>query len=279
MVSSFAPLLDVPHGHAGPERWYVVRQSELLVADDGSLPDRDPATVVALGDDPAVFVGLDGDVACWAVGAGDGVEAPAGWRWQPLWVVGLEWPKPRFLLAGRAVQLVEWGRTSRFCGRCGTATEVVAGERARHCPACGLTAYPRLAPAVIVLVRRGEQALLAAGRGFRNGMRSALAGFVEPGEDLEEAVRREVAEEVGITLGDVRYVGSQPWPFPHSLMIGFEAEWEAGELRPDGVEILDAAWYDRHDLPPIPPPMSIARELIDRWLEQEPARVGGPPGG
>lgn len=269
MASSFTPLIDLPPDHQGPARWYVVRRSELLVSDDDDHPGLPPAELgVAVGEDPPVFVGLDNDVACWAVGADPGADAPAGWTWQPLWAIGMARAKDQFLLAGRAVQLVEWGRTHRFCGRCGAATEVVAGERARRCPDCGLTAYPRLAPAVIVLVRRGERALLAAGRGFPGGMRSALAGFVEPGEDLEEAVRREVAEEVGVTLGEVRYVGSQPWPFPNSLMVGFEAEWASGELCPDGVEIVDAGWYDRDDLPPIPPPMSIARDLIDRWVVQ-----------
>jgi NAD+ diphosphatase len=131
-----------------------------------------------------------------------------------------------------------------------------------------------LAPAVIVLVRKGDQALLAAGRGFRGGMYSALAGFVEAGENLEEAVHREVEEEVGIRLRDVRYVGSQPWPFPHSLMVGFRAEWEGGDIRPDGTEILDAAWWSVDDLPPIPPAMSIARTLIDQWV----ADVSGPDG-
>lgn len=277
MVLPFTPLVDVPPDHRGPARWYVVRSSELLVADDGRLPHSGPAEAgVDLENDPPVFVGMEGDVACWAVGAEPGNDAPPGWRWQPLWASGMEWPKDQFLLAGRAVQLVEWGRTSRFCGRCGARTQVVAGERARRCPTCALTAYPRLAPAVIVLVRRGEQALLARGRGFRGGMRSALAGFVEPGEDLEEAVRREVAEEVGVSLGEVRYVGSQPWPFPHSLMVGFEADWASGDIRPDGVEIIDAAWYDRDDLPPIPPPMSIARDLIDRWVGEGQVPAGVP---
>lgn len=138
---------------------------------------------------------------------------------------GSEWETEPWMLAGRAVQLVEWVRTNRFCGRCGAETVEAVGERARRCPACGLTAYPRLAPAVIVLIRRQDEALLALGRGFKNRMFSTLAGFVEPGENLEEAVRREVLEEVGVTVGSVTYVGSQPWPFPHSLMVGFEAEW------------------------------------------------------
>ena len=133
-----------------------------------------------------------------------------------------------------------------------------------RCPRCGLSAYPRLAPAIIVLVERDDEVLLARGRGFGR-MYSAVAGFVEPGETLEQAVHREVCEEVGVALGAVRYFGSQPWPFPHSLMIGFFADWASGEIAADGVEIVDANWYRPDHLPEIPPALSIARRLIDDW--------------
>ena len=173
-------------------------------------------------------------------------------------------------IAGRAVQIAEWARTHRFCGRCGTPTELSATDRSMKCPACGLMAYPRLAPAMITLVTRGEgdeqEALLARGVQFRAPMYSCLAGFVEPGESLEQAVVREVREEVGIEVGNVRYWGSQPWPFPHSLMIGFQAEWVSGDIVCDPAEILDAQWYRRDSLPNIPPRISIARKLIDAWL-------------
>src|SRR5947208_3533859 len=136
-------------------------------------------------------------------------------------------PDHVWTLAGRAVQIVEWDRTHQYCGRCGTATEAVVGERAKRCPTCGLLAFPRLAPAVIVLIERGDEVLLARNRNFPIAMYSALAGFVEPGETLEEAVHREVAEEVGVELSALGYFASQPWPFPHSLMIGFIAKWGA----------------------------------------------------
>ncbi len=178
-----------------------------------------------------------------------------------------------WLAAGRAVQLVEWGRTHRFCGRCATPTEPATGHRALGCPSCGLMAFPRLAPAMITLVTRGDdgpeqEALLARGVQWRIPMYSCLAGFVEPGESLEGAVVREVREEVGLTVGDVRYRGSQPWPFPHSLMIGFRARYESGELELDATEIADAAWYRRDTLPQIPPGISIARTLIDEWVSE-----------
>src|SRR5262245_57733578 len=169
-------------------------------------------------------------------------------------------------VAGRAVQLVESERTHRFCGRCGTPTDPVEGETARRCPACGLLVFPQLAPAIIVLVERDDgRALLARGRTFPIPMYSCLAGFVEPGGTLEEAVHREVFEEVGIEIEDVHYWSSQPWPFPHSLMVGFNARYAGGELLLDDREIVDAQWYHHHGLPPIPPGMSIARRLIDDW--------------
>lgn len=182
-------------------------------------------------------------------------------------------PEAEWLAAGRAVQLVEWARTHRFCGRCATPTEPAAGERAMRCPACGLLSFPRLAPAMITLVTRGDdgpdqEVLLARGVQWTVPMYSCLAGFVEPGESLEAAVVREVREEVGIDVDDVRYQGSQPWPFPHSLMIGFRARYVGGELDLDATEIADAAWYRRDSLPNIPPGISIARTLIDTWLRE-----------
>jgi NAD+ diphosphatase len=178
-----------------------------------------------------------------------------------------------WLAAGRAVQLVEWARTHRYCGRCATPTQPATHERAMTCPACRLSVFPRLAPAMITLVTRGEpgpgeEALLARGVQWNVPMYSCLAGFVEPGESLEAAVEREVREEVGITVSDVRYRGSQPWPFPHSLMIGFRARYLAGDLVLDPSEIADAGWYRRDELPMIPPPISIARRLIDAWIDE-----------
>lgn len=180
-------------------------------------------------------------------------------------------PEHHWLAAGRGVQLVEWARTHRFCGRCGEPTEPVDGERAMRCPSCRLMAFPRLSPAVITLVTRGpagpdQEALLARGVQWDIPMYSCLAGFVEPGESIEDCVRREIHEEVGITIRDLQYVASQPWPFPNSLMLGFRAGFESGEIVCDPTEIADAGWYRRDELPMIPPPISIARQLIDLWL-------------
>lgn len=215
------------------------------------------------------FLGLLDGEAMWGVDVPHGQD-PADGAATDLYSYYGRASEPEWLVAGRAVQIVEWARTHRFCGRCATPTELAPGERAMRCPACGLLAFPRLAPAMITLVTRGEgadeEALLARGVQFRAPMYSCLAGFVEPGESLEGAVVREVREEVGIEVTNVRYWGSQPWPFPHSLMLGFHADYAGGEIVCDPTEIVDAQWYRRDALPPIPPGISIARKLIDAWL-------------
>ncbi len=171
--------------------------------------------------------------------------------------------------AGSAMHVVRWAETSRFCGRCGTPAERVPNERAMKCPKCALVVYPRISPAIIVLVRRGDEALLARNSRFPGAFYSTLAGFSEIGESLEETLVREVKEEVGVDVGNLRYFGSQPWPFPDSLMIGFDADWISGDIRVDETEIADARFFRRDEplqLPMLPPSISIARRLIDAWL-------------
>lgn len=172
-----------------------------------------------------------------------------------------------FALAGRATQLLDWQANHRFCGKCGSPTSIKSGELAMQCPACGLLAYPRLSPAVMVLVRDGERLLLARGPQFKPGVYSALAGFVEPGETLEQCAAREVMEEVGIEIANLRYFSSQPWPFPNSLMVAFFADYAAGTITPQPGEIEAAAWFTANDLPILPDPISISRWLIDAALE------------
>jgi len=171
-------------------------------------------------------------------------------------------------IAMRAVQVLEWDRTHRFCGACGTPTGVTDGERAKRCPACGLTVYPRISPAMMVLVNRGDELLLGRSHHFPPGRYSALAGFLEAGESIEETVVREVREEVGLQVRNLRYFGSQSWPFPNSLMIAFNAEYAGGELRPDPAELADAQWFSLDELPDLPPRLSIARALIDDTIRR-----------
>lgn len=215
----------------------------------------------------ALFVGTVGGRQCWAIDAEGEHRGSDDLLFVDLMRLFADVDEAVWAAAGRAVQLVAWARNHRFCGHCGTPTEDSDHERARRCPSCGLLAFPRLAPAVIVLVERGDgQALLARNARWPTDMYSCLAGFVEPGESVEDALRREVFEEVGVRVGEVRYFSSQPWPFPHSLMLGFHADYADGEIACDGEEIADASWFASDRLPSVPGPVSIARELIDDWV-------------
>jgi NTP pyrophosphohydrolases containing a Zn-finger, probably nucleic-acid-binding len=169
-------------------------------------------------------------------------------------------------LSGKAYQVLYWDETHKYCGKCGTPTENLDGERAKVCPKCGFMSYPRISPAIIVAITKGDKILLAHNSKFKKKMYSTIAGFVEPGETFEEAVMREVKEEVGICVKNIKYFASQPWPFPNSLMIAFTAEYESGEIMPDGIEIEDAQWFFKDSMPEGPLKGSVARKLIDWYL-------------
>ena len=177
--------------------------------------------------------------------------------------------------AMKAVHMIDWDRTTGYCSRCGAKMTRAKGMNAKECPECAFQIFPRISPAVIVLIERDNKVLLARARRFIAEFYSVIAGFVEPGETLEETVKREIEEEVGIRVRNIRYFGSQPWPFPDSLMIGFTAEYESGEIRIDGEEIVDARWFDPDGLPNIPGKISIARQLID-WFVDARSRRNAP---
>jgi NAD+ diphosphatase len=178
-------------------------------------------------------------------------------------------PQDLFILSWRAIQIVDWDRNHRYCGRCGSLLVAAAQDRCKICESCGLKYFPRISPAMMVLVTRPGEVLLARGKQFPAGMYSALAGFVEPGETLEACVHREVSEEVGLQVANLRYYGSQPWPFPDSLMIAFVADYLAGEIHVDGDEVVEAAWFAIDELPKIPGEMSIAGKLIRHFCHVE----------
>ena len=176
--------------------------------------------------------------------------------------------EPDLSLALTAAHFALWRRTSRFCGVCGTATEPSLRHQAMACPSCRHLAFPKVSPAVIVQVTWGRRILLGRSRRHPSGSYSVLAGFVDPGESLEEAVSREIAEESGIRVRDIRYFGSQPWPFPDSLMVGFTAVHDGGTLQNCDEELEDVGWFAAEELPPVPPVHSIARELIDDFARR-----------
>jgi len=193
------------------------------------------------------------------------VELP-GTRWQTLRQFMLGDDADLFQVLGYAAQISTWAREHRFCGNCGKPNQQIPGERAMHCKDCDLRAYPRISPSMIVLITRGDEVLLARSPRFVTGVYSTLAGFAEPGESAEDCVRREVMEEVQIKVKNIEYKGSQCWPFPHSMMLGFHAEYASGEIVPQADEIEDAQWFSIHDMPPLPASRSIARYLIDLYL-------------
>lgn len=263
-----------------PGWWLAFRGSELLVALEGTaarlLRQADLGGLGLSLESPHEIGVLQGEI-CFAVELPAGAEPPEGMAFHGLRRLWGALDEEAWRLAGRAVQIVDWDRNHRFCGRCGAETVPSTGERSRTCPRCGLQHFPRLSPAVIVLIERGDRMLLARSPHFLPGVYSTLAGFVEPGESLEEAVAREIFEEVGVHLAGIRYFGSQPWPFPHSLMVGFTAQYAGGDLRLQEGEIEDARWFGVGDLPLLPPRMSIARALIDDFLSRHGGRVSFTP--
>ncbi len=258
-----------PEVRSHPAWWFIFQQSKLLVdqkLESMTIPFLIDSDELRLAFVSQNYLGRLDNRDCFAAEVAEGTAPPAGMAFEGLRQVYGRLDEDLFWIAARAVQVVDWDRTHQFCGRCGVPLKTKADERAKECPQCGLLHFPRLAPAIIVLVERGDQLLLARSRHFMPGMYSVLAGFVEPGESLEEAVAREVKEEVGIEIKDIEYFGSQPWPFPHSLMIGFTATYAGGEISLENKEIEDADWYTVEKLPRIPGKISIARKLIDRFL-------------
>ena len=214
------------------------------------------------------FMGYLDRVACWAVD----VEKPtdtATWQWQGLrsllGIVNEEY----FLLAGRALQVVQWHLDHQFCGRCGRPTVSNDDERAKVCHQCEIHFYPRLSPCVIVLITRGDECLLAQHARSKQAIYTALAGFVEAGERLEDTIHREILEEVGVAVHSPRYFHSQPWPFPHQLMLGFHAEYASGDIQIDNDEIVDARWWRYDQLPQVPPIATLAGQLITHFVQQQ----------
>ena len=267
------------HSHRGASA-AVAHDVFIVIQADRLLARLDPTLGVVLPDTaalacwPAAEAGLlhvgniDGH-SCWLYPVENvATVAPTGWEWHETRALLGAFSPAQIHAISCARELNWWQTRNRFCGHCGTQTIDTEDERAKRCPNCNALFFPIIAPAVIVAITRGDQLLLAHNRNFRPGMFSLLAGFVDPGETLEQAAVREVREEVGIEIGELRYISSQPWPFPNSLMAGFRANYVSGELVVDGKEIEQAGWYTRDTLPEIPRPGTVARFLIDGWLRE-----------
>ena len=279
MGNTFISTVTPPVHHNEPAYWMILHGFRVLVYDEENqarVPQLREPSEIGVTTVRHQYLGYfdhdTGPVHCFSAEAADPEFVPDGMAYLSLRRLFTRLDDAMLSLAGRAVQIVEWDRTHLFCGRCGIPVQPMPHERAKKCPDCGLTSYPRLAPAIIVAVERpgpdGQEILLAHNVRHPAGFYSVLAGFVEPGESLEECTRREIREEVGIEVKNIRYFGSQPWPFPNSLMIAFVAEYAGGEIVLEEDEIGDAGWYTPDALPPVPPPISIARQMIDSFVRK-----------
>ena len=264
----FEPAVTPLPGDNRSTYWFLFCSNKLLVTvDEGkagipyfkSLSELNIATV------RIQYLGTLRGSPCYSAEATTETVVPEAMAFRELRSLYGALEEDIFLLAGKAIQIVSWDQTNQYCGRCGAKTTLLEGERAKKCPACGLINYPRISPAAITAVTKGNKILLTHNATFRGNIHSLIAGFVEPGETIEECVHREIFEEVGLKVKNLKYFGSQPWPFPNSLMIGFTAEYESGEILVDGQEITEAEWYEAGNLPELPGKISIARKIID-WF-------------
>jgi NAD+ diphosphatase len=268
----FTALISPPAERQGAALWFAFQGAQIVVlrGEGGTgIPAAAEPRDIGLAAQRSVYLGMLGEQHCFACDLEEACVPPEGMALSGLRALFGALDDSIFALAGRAFQIVDWDRSHQYCGRCGTPTRHRANERARECPSCGQVHYPRIAPAIMALIRRGDELLLARSPHFPPGMYSALAGFVEPGETLEQTLVREVREEVGIEVANLRYFASQPWPFPHSLMIAFNADYVSGEITPEPGEIEAADWFTATRLPPaLPSKISISRRLIDAALAE-----------
>ncbi|MGB9978225.1 NAD(+) diphosphatase [Methanobacterium sp.] len=249
--------------------WFVFNQNKMLITNNSKIKIPYVKDIKELNVFPirTQYLGtLDGH-PCYSVEVNSEMNKLEEMDFRDLRLLYNILDEDIFLLAGKAFQTVNWDQTHQYCGRCGIQTEALQGENAKICPECGFISYTRISPAIITAILKDDKILMAHGKDFPENRYSIIAGFVEPGETLEECVKREVMEEVGIKVKNIRYFGSQPWPFPHSLMIGFISEYESGEICVDNYEITDAKWFDVDNLPELPSKMSISREIIDWYIK------------
>lgn len=273
MKSQFIPSTEQPVKPAEPARWFIFSRYKLLMASPEGLPSLPILPdLKTLGIYPLeeIYLGTLEGIPCYAAAVADldQVVPPPETAFLDLRSLYGRIDQELLYLCFKALHLLDWSQKTRFCKRCGKEMITQERERAKKCPDCGHQSFPRISPAVIVLVERDNTCLLARSPRFQNEFYSVLAGFAEPGETLEDTVAREVLEETGIALKEIRYFGSQPWPFPESLMIGFTAQYAGGEIRVDGTEILEARWFPYDQLPKIPGRISIARRLIDWFVSK-----------
>jgi NAD+ diphosphatase len=265
---------NTPSKHAR-KRWLLFHGHSLLVTADPempSIPSEKEVGQLGVSFNHAILAGIHDGCSFFAAEIQSPVAISEHMVFRETRSLHGLLGKGVFEIALAGLHLLEWNRVNQYCPTCKGSFRLRTDIRAKECEACGSLQFPRISPAIIVLIEKDDSILLARSARFAGKFFSVLAGFVEPGENLEEAVRREVQEEVGISIKDIRYFGSQPWPFPDSLMIGFTAHYASGEIKVDEEEIIEAGWYNITNLPNIPGKESIARKLIDSFIEKSGSR-------
>jgi NAD+ diphosphatase len=260
----FTPLPPEQGPDDTPGFWVVLRGSSLLLLDGlqqlqlpegalsaGIIPETEPLRIGLWEGKPLRAVRIDPEVTL-----------PEEYEALPFQGPDTRLDNTLATIAGRAAQILHWERRSRFCSHCGCGLTRITASWGKHCPSCGDDHFPHIHPCIIVLVRRGTELLLIRNASWNPGRFSLVAGFLDFGESLEECVQREVREEAGIEVANIRYVGSQCWPFPSQQMIGFLADYAGGEVKPDGVEVVEADWFSADDLPASPG----SKRSISRWI-------------
>jgi len=274
--SEFVPGVLAPANINKAANWLMFLNDKPVIVGGqvkNPIPYFDNPSRMGLTIENRFYLGLFRGEACYAASLDPMAGLPAEFTVCDMKLMLAQLPEAWFQLVGLAQQILTWDRNHQYCGACGSHTHFHAADRAKVCPDCGLQNYPRLSPCIITLVTNENKVLLGRSPQFIPDLYSTLAGYIEPGETVEQAVHREVKEEVGVELAKLEYVKSQPWPFPHSLMLGFIAEYQQGEIRIDEDELEDAQWWHIEKLPLIPPQGTISRALIDFYIERYKAQA------
>ena len=253
--------------NASKTRWVIIQNNELLLKDKGALLHEADHTSLASHFIRQFKLGCFNHVEYYCAEIPQATSIPTELHTLSLRAALLHLNQDEFEIVIKAHSIINWDKNHQFCGRCGEVTTHESKAFERHCVSCGLTFFPRISPSIIVLIKKGNHLLMARGPHFLPGVYALIAGFIEPGESVEEAVHREVKEEVGLQIKNLSYVGSQPWPFPDSLMIAFTADYASGEIVTDQEEIEEANWYRYDNLPGRPSmSISIASKMIDDFV-------------
>ncbi len=267
----YEPAVTPQNVNEDKKYWFAFCENKMLMKVENnnySIPYLNNLQQINISPVRTQYLGLLKGSPCYSAEIASEENIPVGMEFISLRTLFELIDMDLFLLAGKASQIVLWDQSNQFCGRCGCPKEEPPDERAKKCPKCGLISYPQICPAVITAVFRDGKILLAHAKAFKNDIHGLISGFLEPGETLEECVQRELMEEVGIKVKNIKYFGSQPWPYPNSLMVGFTAEYESGEISVDGTEIEKADWFSPDKLPELPSQVSIARQIIDWYIQK-----------